>query len=368
MDIKCTHFIYLADIHFGKYNNSEEWQGIMRDYFFKWFIPKVDSYFSHKPDAKPAIMVLGDVYDDRKSIDIDVENLALDVFEELANHYPVYIINGNHDLSKRTNQGNTSLRSLNLVDGVTLIQDPLYITAKKANKKLATIVAIPYLGNYDNETRCLADASGKADYALMHTELTHLKMDNGMMITSGNNPDMFKGRIFSGHIHKRQEHKNVVYVGSPYQLTRMDGGDTKGVYIHDLETGKTDFIENNFSPRFVSIGIDDLLAMEEYSRGKYLGNNFVDVVIEDHRLNEIKSEVNIYALGDGTDARRVTPSMRKTKEKVEVGEVKYRELPISALIKDTINAMADIDDDAKARICSMSDKYIAEAEEKQGKF
>ena len=100
--INSGNVILISDIHFGVSSSSEEWQENSNDYFQNWFIPYVRNELKKTPDA--VICCLGDVYHDRKSIDIDVNNLCIDIFEQLAQIIPVYIINGNHDLSKNTNK------------------------------------------------------------------------------------------------------------------------------------------------------------------------------------------------------------------------------------------------------------------------
>ena len=86
------------------------------------------------------------------------------------------------------------------------------------------------MGSFNEETKYLLMYKDTADYAFMHTEISKMKMDNGMSITSGVNPDAFNGMIFAGHIHKRQETKKVIYVGSPFQMSRSDIGNQKGIY------------------------------------------------------------------------------------------------------------------------------------------
>ena len=73
LDICATKCIFISDIHFGVRQNSEEWQENQKDYFYNWFIPIITEYKkSLSKDDKAIVFVLGDVYDDRKSIDINI--------------------------------------------------------------------------------------------------------------------------------------------------------------------------------------------------------------------------------------------------------------------------------------------------------
>jgi len=89
-------------------------------------------------------------------------------------------------------------------------------------------------------------------------------------------------RVYSGHIHIRQEKGNVVYVGTPYEMDRGDRGNTKGFWILDLdESGVSErFIENRVSPRHVKFDIADILQRSTSELGSLFKNNYVDLSIE----------------------------------------------------------------------------------------
>ena len=128
LSIKASHIIFISDIHFGKHVNSEEWQDNMRNYFYNFFLPHVKKVKATlKEDEKLVCINLGDTYDDRKAIDINVTNLAIDVVEDIAKEIPMYILNGNHDLAKKTNLGNTSLRTIEYIPNVTEMKDSIKV-------------------------------------------------------------------------------------------------------------------------------------------------------------------------------------------------------------------------------------------------
>ena len=176
--IQCTNIIFISDVHLGVRSSSEEWQENIKSYFYNWFIPYIKDYLKKFPNS--IIIGLGDIYDDRKAIDINVNELTLDIFEDLGKIIPTYIINGNHDLSKKTNKGNSSLRNLEYVPGITIIKEPTLLKIKYNNKQISKIIAIPYLGDHAEENKRLLEFSGKSDYALMHTDISKMKLDNGM--------------------------------------------------------------------------------------------------------------------------------------------------------------------------------------------
>lgn len=362
--LKQKKAIFIADIHIGVRSSSEEWQENIKSYFYEWFIPYIESVTKGNDDY--FLAVLGDVYDDRKSIDINVNNLAIDIFEDLGALLPVYIINGNHDLSKKTNKGNTSLRSLANIPGVTVIKEPTILKIKPEKDTISTIIAIPYLGDHNEENKVLTKYSGKTDYAFMHTDISQFSFDNGMTIVGAVDSDIYKGRIFSGHIHKRQEMKNVIYVGSPYHLRRSDIDNVKGIYTLDFTKTENNitFKENHFSPIFHKIKIADFLDMGIEKRSAFLNNNYNDIVVDEKDLRKYKMS-NVYELANLTTAKRVMVIVNKSKHDFTIDDEKdYKELSIQELINDSIEQL-DVDDETKERLKDISNVYLKSAEAEQ---
>lgn len=362
LDITATHIIFISDIHLGIKQNSEEWQENQRNYFYNFFIPQIKAIKSKlKPNEKLVCFDLGDTFNDRKAIDIDVNNLAIDIFEDISKEIEIYALNGNHDLSKRTNEGTTSLRSFKWIPNVTLITAPTLVKVNIGSSEVS-IIAIPYLGNIEKENMLLVKHSSIADYALLHTELSKMKMDNGMTITAGVNADAFKGKIFSGHIHRRQEMGNAIYVGSPYHTTRGDIGDQKGLYLLNLQTKALSFIPNNYSPIYQNIPIEKFMSMNTVERQQTLDNNYTAIIMNESDLPKIKKNYDIYNLGIGTNAKIVKPVINKQHQEISVEDGKeYQDLSLIELIKDSISQL-ELDDEAKDRLSSMSVTYLNNAE------
>lgn len=360
--IKSTNVVYISDIHFGVNSSSEEWQDNIKDYFFSWFIPFVKKELVSKPDL--VVCCLGDVYHDRKSIDIDVNNLSIDIFEELASILPVYIINGNHDLSKKTNKGNSSLRSLGNISNCHLIKEPTVLKFTEGTKTISTFAAIPYLGDCNDENKCLVEFSGNADYALMHTDISKMKFDNGMTIVGAVDAEKFSGKIISGHIHKRQEASNVIYVGSPYQLSRGDVGNVKGIYVHDLKTGEFHFTENDYSPVFQKIDITKFLNFTEYELKTVLKNNYNDIIIDENNIDKYKMS-DIYEMINLCDSRRTQIVVIKSKNKNENGDETDPEDIVEYSLEQLINQAIDnldTEEETKNVLKSLSADYLKNAQ------
>lgn len=126
------------------------------------------------------------------------------------------------------------------------------------------------------------------DYLFCHTDVTGMKYNKYTDVENGldqENTVKFK-KVFSGHIHLRQESSNIYMIGCPYQLTRSDINNKKGLYILDVESDATEFFINEYSPMFVRLKLDDVLEMT-YTEFKHkINNNYVDI------LSDIKYAVD----------------------------------------------------------------------------
>lgn len=359
-----THILFLSDLHFGIRSSSEEWQTNIKQYFYEWFIPYIKSLIETNTENSYALFVLGDVFDDRKSIDINVNELVIDVFEDLASIIPVYIINGNHDLSKKTNKGNSSLRSLSNISNLTVIKEPTLINIQQGRKYINSFIAIPYLGNYAEENATLRTYSSKANYALMHTDISKMKYDNGMQIVGAVDAELFKGKILSGHIHKRQENKNVIYIGCPYQLKRSDMDNQKGVYQVNLITNEITFESNTYSPIFHKIKVEDFMKLNATERDVFLTNNYNDIVIDEINLRNYKVS-DLYDIANISNAKRVQIIVNKQKTNdVLDPDVEYKEKTLEDLINDSICNL-DVNDDIKQRLLKKSMMYLSNAQNEE---
>lgn len=354
LQIKHDNCIFISDIHFGIRSASEEWQTNISDYFYKWFIPYVESEIK-RLENNVCLIVLGDVFDDRKNLNLAVNDMAIDIFSQLAQLLPVYVLNGNHDLYKRTNQGVTSLKSLKNISNLVLITEPTLISF--VSKK--TAIAIPYLGDISKESQCLVD-NAKCNYAFMHTDIAKMKYDNGQNIIVGVDADAFGGNIYSGHIHKRQSYKNITYVGAPYQISRGDIGNKKGIYTLDVVADTVKFKENKFSPIFQKILIDNYLEMSTSEKIKVLTNNYTDIIVTDSKKKYNIQE--IYDLAAQTNAKRLMIIYNTAKDTINISEEELKDISIEDLIEDTIDNLEDTDDATKIRLKRLNANYLKSIE------
>ena len=98
--------------------------------------------------------------------------------------------------------------------------------------------------------------------------------------------------VYSGHIHWGQSKRNITFVGNPYQMTRSDAGNKKGIYCLDLDAEGHQFYENTFSPKFVRFYLDKSLDLSLGRIKELCKNNFVDIYVRSEHL--IKSELYFF--------------------------------------------------------------------------
>lgn len=266
----------LSDLHFGKYNN-DEWLFRMEDYFYNFFIPVITKY----KKANDVLVILGDIFDNRNSINLKAINIVIKLFEDLAKIIDIHILIGNHDMYLMNDNSINSVSVIRNIDGITIYDKPTNI-----NFDGLDVLMMPWINGKNNEIDVLDNNT--ADLLFCHSDLNgcrtqlHPTRPHNRNIL---NIDDFKGyeHIYSGHIHIRQKIKNFTFVGSPYHLDRNDVENRKGIYIFDTKT-KTDFlIENNYSPEFKKIKI---ISESDFKELKTVldTKDFIDVSISNELL------------------------------------------------------------------------------------
>ena len=271
---KVKRIIFITDTHLGVRNNSNDWIEIHENYFNNWFIPLCKKIY--RPGD--CLVHLGDVYDSRQSLNLRVLNLGIEIFESLSSIFKdgIYIICGNHDIyGKNTNEVN-SLKSLKWIPGVNIFEEPE--TINFGPKK---VFLMPWRKDHDAEREVLRSVESH-DYMFCHTDLKGLMFNKFVRIEDGlNYDDMDKfERVYSGHIHYSQNFGKMRMLGSPYQLTRSDTDNLKGITVLDLETGYEEYYENTFSPKFIRLTFEKVLNSTPDELNPIFKNNFIDILVD----------------------------------------------------------------------------------------
>ena len=119
----------VSDSHLGCRSNSVLWLHIIEDYFFNFFIPLVKKEYK-KGDV---LYHLGDVFDNRQSVNLAAQDLAIRIFEELGKIFPdIHIIVGNHDIMRKNSNEISSVDCLKYLPNVTVLKEPKILKYENA--------------------------------------------------------------------------------------------------------------------------------------------------------------------------------------------------------------------------------------------
>lgn len=139
-----------------------------------------------------------------------------------------------------------------------------------------------------------------ADYLFTHLPIDEFLFDNGMEIKEKHSfpIDFFSNykKVFTGHYHKRQNKYNIEYIGSPYQLSFGEAGDTnKGFVVFEPSTGEEEFVKYTEAPVYTKMNYNDLV--EEGFDPDEVKNSFVKIVIDKKIENFSKVRRALYKAG-----------------------------------------------------------------------
>ena len=262
----------IADTHFGYKGDDDVILNDCIGYFEDVVIPIM------KKEVNPGdIMIhLGDVFDNRATIGLNTITRVIGLFEKFSEIFSdIRIVVGNHDIYKKSSTDITSVNMLKYIPNVKIYYEPIVevIDGK-------TCLFNPWVENSEKEKELLSGVN--VDYVFGHLEIGGSQMSNrsGVKIefAGGIKQSDFKNsQVYAGHIHIRQDNKNIHYVGNPYHKDRGDRGNPKGVTILDLSTGETKFIENEVSPRYMKENIYDILNLTVSDLKRRWKNNRIDL-------------------------------------------------------------------------------------------
>ena len=270
----------ISDTHIGLgYPNSvDKWFKVHQEYFSDFFIPLL----KERLNPGDIVVHLGDLFDNRNVIPINLLNYGMDVVEEISNIAPLHIIVGNHDLwSKSASEINT-IRPFRWIPNVSI-----YDKTSKIEFNGVKICMMPYIEKRLEQIKLINEFKD-CDYLFCHSDLNGCKMH--LTSVAHKNSDKidiedfnFFRKVKSGHVHLVQSNKHFSFVGSPFQMDRNDYGDQKGIFIIDTNDDTEEFIPNNISPVFKKVRVvneDDVIFLETLKDSK----DYIDIAISNNLL------------------------------------------------------------------------------------
>lgn len=315
----------MTDTHLGARSNSLEWLEIMEDTHMNFIIPTIENNIKEGD----IIFNCGDVFDNRTSVNLKALDLGIKIYEKLGKLAPVHIVAGNHDIYFKNNTEVTSLDSLKWIPNINVHKECSIL--EYSGEK---ILIMPWRKDIAEESKTLKkyQEEEKCTYAMMHGTFSLIKYNKYVDIQEedGANPKSADGykRVYTGHIHWGQIKGNINVIGTPYQITRGDSGNRKGIYYLNLETGEETFYENNIAPKFLSYTINTLEKEIFVKIQKESANNFIDIHIQNkllvknsaalnkifHKISENSRSLNIFPIDNEYDSIDDSSSSLDAKE------------------------------------------------------
>jgi len=276
---KVRKIFILGDLHLGVRNNSLEWSEIQYDYLVNVFLKQVEEEgFDPSTDV---LFQAGDWNHVRESTNTRIHKLSIKIAEEFTKKFSkgVYVILGNHDVYYKDRTDTHSL------EGFDKIFKNFHVFEKPETIKINShrFLMLPWIENLESLRAALKN-NAVATHIVCHTDFKGFNLNAVTKLEHGleaKDTAEFK-RIYSGHIHIRQEKGNVLYVGTPYEMDRGDRGNTKGFYVLDVsgDSIKEKFVPNTISPKHLRFDAIELLNLNLIELKRLFQNNFIDISIE----------------------------------------------------------------------------------------
>lgn len=279
----------LGDLHFGCRKSSP--------LFLDYLISSLNTFIS-RLWRNDKVIILGDVFDHRNTVDFTVLNKAIDLFYLMSEKCnSIDIIAGNHDLYYKNCDANVNYRFLSYIsDNINIVHDIQTVQYDGID-----ILLCSWIDTVEKKTEFLDKIKGHEIicghfdcgdlYNVKHDEITYLKSS-----------EVKDKLVFSGHYHQNKKIDNIQFVGSFISSTFSDVDSKKGYYELDASkisvTNEIDikFVKND-CPSFEYMSIDNagefLVSMmnlnmetKELLRKKIEGN-YIRIFLNEYDTNNV---------------------------------------------------------------------------------
>lgn len=227
----------ITDLHWGVRNNSLFFLEHQERFFYSVFFPYLEE---HGIDT---VWILGDFFENRKMINVQVLNRATLFLEEFEKrNIKVYCIIGNHDtVFKNTNEVSSLVPITRSFANLTLIR-----TYDEINFDGLKVGFISWISP-DVRDDCMRWLrSTDARVICGHFEINSFEIVRGVVCSNGFEPNLFErfDSVFSGHFHIKSTNGIIQYLGNPYQTNWGEASYEKGFHVFDTSTRALEFIKN----------------------------------------------------------------------------------------------------------------------------
>jgi len=240
--------IVFTDLHLGLKSNSEAHNNDCLE-FVNWFIETA------KKENCETCFFLGDYHNNRASMNIRTMTYAVKILELLGENFSqVFFIPGNHDQFFRDRRDIQSAEWARHIPNITIVNEFF---------KDSDVSIVPWL--VKDEHKKIEKINAK--YCFGHFELPHFYMNAQIQMPDHGEiqQDHFKGveQVFSGHFHKRQNGKNINYIGNCFPHNYSDvGDDERGCMVLEWG-GEPEYFSWPDQPRYRIYQLSHLLNKAE---------------------------------------------------------------------------------------------------------
>jgi DNA repair exonuclease SbcCD nuclease subunit len=261
----------ISDIHFGVKKHSENVLNHQIDFFENLLIPTL------KSNNINYLFILGDLFDNSEVTNILIKDKTVNLFNKLVETFPnlnIIILKGNHDIYYKNTLSVSSLNIFGFLnEHITVISQLDEITINKRK-----ILLVPWLikdSQYYNDFLNIVNSDKQYDLCFGHFAINKFEIIPSLVENKGFEIENFKNfkQVYSGHFHIRNKIENIQYLGSPYEITWNDYGNTKGITLLDLDTLEQTFIENTISPKHIKLYLSSVIKDKNIL--KDIKNNYV---------------------------------------------------------------------------------------------
>ncbi len=306
-------------------------------------LDKVNKLFNMVEDLNNPVIWLGDLLDTKEVIRGNCLNLVYERFKNSKLSHIVLV--GNHDYFNLDCKDH-SLRTLEMLPNITIVDAPTY---------MGGMSFIPFMHDKEQLKKTLATTRrSESSILFAHLDVVGFDYGNGSISESGIIKEDLRNfdLVISGHYHKFQNNKNLVYLGTPFSHSFGESDCDKYIAILDLEiedkTKRLKFIKTDF-PRHQTITIDCDVKLTETTRNEVPKNydgRYLRVIFSGLK-ESIEAVKNSYQLPEGTKAMDKVIDDFSTKivmdeAKDNKGKFEYWAKEIKGLSQNTINLGLEI--------------------------
>lgn len=265
--------LFLGDLHIGARNCNPNFLKMMQDYFNNELFPYI------KKHNITTVIQLGDILDKRRNVDFTISNFLINTFynffEENKVHF--YSTIGNHDIYYR--------QSIKIDGPSQLVKNDSFIHIIKTCKEIIfdniNVCFIPWIcdENKKDVLTFIQQHKNKNCILCGHFELAGFPIQKGYISDKGSidlkelSNFMY---VLSGHYHSPSQKNNIIYIGTPYELTWSDYGDDKKFLVFDTETKSFESVYTKKKLYHKIIYNDEIFKTLNYEQYK---NTYIKVLL-----------------------------------------------------------------------------------------